>query len=442
MKRKRQFRETRVASRGPELLDSLESRRRHGRPVAPAALARHYLEISRLLAGQLDFRSALQAVAAEVAHILPHDHLDVCLLTNDGKYHSAYEIGFQTAWSEMKAAPVTRSPIRSLLRGEVDFLLTDDACSDPRFDFPGAIRQPIIEQSLRSRINVPMKVQGEIIGAFSCSSQEIGIYRPEDVVHARAVADLLSPYFFALEAAARAQRSAIVEAEARAREEGLRLGALKLTEALEQERQRIGMDLHDQTLADLTRLSRRVDSLARAGELAADAREELSRDLQHCMQDLRNIIEQARPSVLQLFGLSQALENHLERATRDSGVPIAWTLRDDTGGSWAELDEKVSVALFRIAQEAINNAVRHAAPSRISVRLFHQECFLALEVSDDGSGFAGEAHKPASGIDNMKTRAQLISARLVITPSMGVKGTRVLLLLPWPQRPSSQEDST
>src|SRR5690554_5814994 len=370
MKRKRQFRETRVASRGPELLDSLESRRRHGRPVAPAALARHYLEISRLLAGQLDFRSALQAVAAEVAHILPHDHLDVCLLTNDGKYHSAYEIGFQTAWSEMKAAPVTRSPIRSLLRGEVDFLLTDDACSDPRFDFPGAIRQPIIEQSLRSRINVPMKVQGEIIGAFSCSSQEIGIYRPEDVVHARAVADLLSPYFFALEAAARAQRSAIVEAEARAREEGLRQGALRLTEALEEERQRIGMDLHDQTLADLTRIARSLDRLRERGVpvdpalLAAPAQ-----GLHEAMAALRQIIEAAKPSVLHLFGLAQAIENHLERAIRDSGQPIRGLLTDRTRDALEALDPAVAVALLRIVQEAVNNAVHHAGASEIRIDL-------------------------------------------------------------------------
>ncbi len=66
---------------------------------------------------------------------------------------------------------------------------------------------------------------------------------------ARFIADLLAPYFFALRAADQAQQSAIVETEARAREEGLASRALKLTEALEGERQRIGMDLHDQTLA-------------------------------------------------------------------------------------------------------------------------------------------------------------------------------------------------
>src|SRR5690606_19697629 len=115
---------------------------------------------------------------------------------------------------------------------------------------------------LRSRLHVALKVQGETIGALSCSSLQPNFYSPEDIDRARSIADLLAPYFFALRAADQAKRSAIVEAEARAREEGLRLGALRLTEALEAERQRIGMDLHDQTLADLTRFAKRLERLS------------------------------------------------------------------------------------------------------------------------------------------------------------------------------------
>lgn len=400
--------------------------------MAPAALFEHYLGISRLLAGQLDFRSAIRAVAAEVAHILPHDHMDVCILMVDGKYHTAYETGMDTAWSALKSAPVANSPIRTLLWGEVDHLLTDDACVDPRFHFEGAFKGPIVEQKLRSRVHVPMKVQGEIIGALSCSSQRAGVYTMEDVAHARAIADLLSPYFFALRAAEQAQRSAIVEAEARAREEGLRLGALKLTEALEQERQRIGMDLHDQTLADLTRLARRIEQLSRTGDITPQALEPLSRSLQHCMQDLRHIIEQARPSVLQLFGLVEAVENHLERSVRDSGMAIAWTLIDETDGACERLEPTVSVALFRIAQEAINNAVRHARPGAIEVRLSWRGRHFAILVADDGEGFCRPRGRTGGGIDNMKTRARLISAKFSIGPAQCGRGTVVKVLLPLP----------
>ncbi|OAP40125.1 ATPase [Sinorhizobium glycinis] len=398
--------------------------------IAPAALVDHYLGISRLLAGQLDFRSAIRAVAAEVAHIIPHDHLDVCILMVGGNYHTAYETGMDTAWGNVASTPVASSPIRSLLWGEVDYMLTDDAINDQRFHFEGAFKRPIIEQSLRSRLHVPMKVQGTIIAALSCSSQAPAIYTMEDVDRARIIADLLAPYFFALHAAEQAQRLAIVEAEARAREEGLRQGALKLTEALEQERQRIGMDLHDQTLADLTRLSRRIDRLARSSELNGEALDPISRGLHHCMQDLRQIIEQATPSVLQLFGLAQAVENHLDRSVRDSAMPIEWAVADETAGALERLEPTVSVALFRIAQEAINNAVRHAQPSAITVKLRLEAGQLAIEISDDGRGFPKARGRIGGGIDSMKTRARLISAKFAIGPRRDNRGTMVTVLLP------------
>lgn len=412
--------------------------------AAPPALVDHYLGIARLLAGQLDFSSAIRAVADEVGHILPHDHLDVCILMMDGRYHTAYETGMKTAWGEQEAAPVANSPIRTLLWGEVDHLLTDDACADPRFHFEGSFQRPIVEQSLRSRVHTPMKVRGEIIGALSCSSTSPGMYTMEDVAHARVIADLLSPYFFALRAAEQAQRSAIVEAEARAREEGLRLGALKLTEALERERQRIGMDLHDQTLADLTRLARRIEQLSRTGDITAEALEPLSRTLQHCMQDLRNIIEEAKPSVLQLFGLSQAVENHLERSVRDSGTAVEWELSDETEGACDQLQPTVAIALFRIAQEAINNAVRHARAFRIRVRLHCREDHLAMEIADDGAGIARPRGRTGGGIDNMRTRARLISARFAIGPGRTGRGTLVKVVVPLGARPEPaalQEDA-
>ncbi len=397
---------------------------------APRSLFDHYLGISRLLAGQLDFHSITQAVAAEINHIIPHDHLDVCIKTLDGKYHVAYESGLQTDWSKHPPALLTGSPIRTVLAGEEDFILTADACSDPKFHFDGAFSSPIIALSLRSRINVPLKVQGDIIGALSCSSHEIGRYSMEDVGNARSIADLLAPYFFAIRAAEQAKRSAIVETETRAREEGLRVGALKLTEALEAERQRIGMDLHDQTLADLTRLARRMERLTRVPDMPGEALEPLFRGLQHCMHDLRQIIEEAKPSVLQLFGLAQAIENHLDRSVRDSGAVIEWRLVDETGSMVDGLHQTVIIALFRIAQEAINNAIRHSQASQIVVRLRAGEGSLSIEVIDDGIGIENPRDRIGHGIDNMKTRARLISAKFEVGRSRDGTGTCVSVMLP------------
>jgi signal transduction histidine kinase len=404
------------------------------------ALFDRYLGISRLLAGHLDFNAIIQAVAAEISHIIPHDHLDVCIKTMDGKYHIAYESGPDTAWSKQPPALLTGSPIRTLLAGEVDFLLSDDACSDPRFHFAGAFSSPIIDLSLRSRLHVPLKVQGNIIGALSCSSHERGAYTMEDVECARSIADLLAPYFFALRAAEQAKRSAVVETEARAREEGLRLGALKLTEALEAERQRIGMDLHDQTLADLTRLARRMERLAGQPDMPADVLEPLCRTLQQCMHDLRQIIEEAKPTVLQLFGVAEAIENHVDRSVRESGLPIHWRVTDDSDGMLTALDQSVAISLFRIVQEAVNNAIRHAQPTMILVRIVQSgHRLLGIEVVDDGCGVGtsldeGGGAKAGHGIDNMKTRARLISAKLEMGGNRDGQGTIVKLSLPVEQK--------
>ncbi|WP_127145572.1 GAF domain-containing sensor histidine kinase [Pelagibacterium montanilacus] len=398
--------------------------------IRPAELLKHYAGISRVLAGQLDFPSAIKAVAAEIGQFLPHDHIDVCITMVDGKYHSAFESGLVTAWGSLSSALISRSPIRSLLWGQDPYILTADASLDPRFHFEGAFDTPIFDQILRSRLHVPMIVQGEIIGALSCSCHEADVYTREDVANAQAIADLLSPYFFSLRAAQLAQHSAIVEAEARAREEGLRQGALNLTEALERERQRIGMDLHDQTLADLTRLTRQVERLAERPQVDGQSLEPISRSLQRCMQELRGIIEHATPSVLQLFGFAPAVENHLERSIRDSGARIASYLVDETAGAVDLLEPTVRIALFRMLQETINNAVLHSRCRTIHVTLRLEDTRVVALVSDDGCGLVSARARAGGGLDNIATRARLIGADLDVAAGMEGRGTSVTIKVP------------
>jgi signal transduction histidine kinase len=384
-----------------------------------------FFRISRALAGQLDFLSAIRAVAAEVAEIVPYDHLDVCIVRHDGKVHTAYETGIDTAWGTAAHAPVVQSPIRSLLMGEVDHLLAEDATSDPRFHFPGAFTRPIHEHALRARIHAPMVVHGEVIGAVSFSRHEAGVYGRADARNARYLAELLAPYFYAIRAAERARQSAIVEAEARAREEGLRQGALRLTEALEAERQRIGMDLHDQTLADLTRLSRRLERLGQGGGVPSGEIDSITAGLHASMAALRQIIEEAKPSVLHLFGFAEAVENHLERAIRDSGQMIAGRLVDESSGAIDRLEGATAVTLLRIVQEAVNNAVGHAGADRIVVRLAASDRRIDLSVTDNGKGLGGARRHGGAGIANMRTRARLVGARFGLGAGPDGTGTVV-----------------
>jgi signal transduction histidine kinase len=403
----------------------------------PSARINQFFRISRLLAGQLDFLSAIRAVAAEVAAIVPHDHLDVCIVQRDGKVHTAYETGIDTDWGTATHAPVAFSPIRALLTGEVGHILTSDATTDPRFQFAGAFTKPIHDHTLRSRIHLPMIVHGEVIGALSCSRHAPGLYGPADVRNARYIAEILSPYFFAIRAAEQARTASVTEAEARAREEGLRQGALRLTEALEAERQRIGMDLHDQTLADLTRLSRRVERLSQTPhpDLAP-----VAEGLQSAMAALRQIIDAAKPTVLHLFGFAQAVEDHLDRALRDSGQPISTVLTDDSAGLFDSLPAPVATSLLRIVQEAVNNATAHARATRLTVHLGPGP---HVTVTDDGIGIDPLRKRPpgtGAGIGNMRTRARLIGARFTLGPGPGGRGTEIRVdLAPRPADTPRQE---
>lgn len=395
-----------------------------------AALFAQYMRISRLLAGQLDFQSAIDAVAREIMEIVPHDHMDVCIITPGSTFHTAYESGIETEWSKRPPASIDQSPLRHLLRGEIDRILTADACNDPQFHYEGSFSLPILEHRLRGRVHAALKVHGETIGVISCSSLRAGSYDERHLERASAIADLLAPYFYALLTAEQARHSAIIEAETRVREEALRQGARRLTEALDAERQRIGMELHDQTLADMTRFSRRLERLSRMDTLPGETLEPLCRSLQQSMQDLRQIIEQALPSVLQLFGVAEAIENHLERSARDSGTETEWRISDETEGASARLPQPVSVAFYRIAQEAINNAFRHSRASRLDVRLWHDKGQMVMEIRDDGIGMSRTSSHSGNGIENMRTRARLISAQFSCGTDAG--GTFVIVRLTVP----------
>jgi len=390
------------------------------------------LSILHAIAGQLDFRAVIHAVSAEIKMLLPHDHLDVAIMSADKLMVSAYETGLHTEWDAATTAtkPVAVSPIRDLFRGEVDHIITEDAQVDSRFHFEGAFSHAIFAAGLRSRLHVPLKVEGKVIGALSFSTQEIGTYRPEDVAQARIVADILAPYFFALHQSQLVKQSELQQVEIEARAEGLRTGALHLTEELENARQAIGMDLHDQTLADLSRILRGLKRLTGRDTLQGAELEPLREDIEHCIRELRILIDNAKPSVLQFFGFGQAVEALLERSVGSAPSPLRFELRDEGSTGLEALAPNTLVALYRIVQEAINNAVRHANASQISVKLSARQGRGLIVIEDDGMGLPPASGRRTSGLGNIKTRASLIRADLITKAGVDGHGTRLEILLP------------
>jgi signal transduction histidine kinase len=102
-------------------------------------------------------------------------------------------------------------------------------------------------------------------------------------------------------------------------------------------------------------------------------------------------------------------------------------IADTSDGSADSLSEPMRTALYRIVQEAINNAVRHAAPHRIDVLLDATEKVFRVVVTDDGQGCGTVDPAAHGGIGHMHTRAALIGARLRIGPASRKSGTRVVI---------------
>jgi signal transduction histidine kinase len=159
--------------------------------------------------------------------------------------------------------------------------------------------------------------------------------------------------------------------------------------------------------------------VARAAQLA-----DLEREIVNCLTELRHIVDDMRPGVLELFGLRDAIEAHLNRSVSRATPPIAVHMRDQSDGTADMLPERIRTALYRIAQEAINNAVRHAAPGRIDVSLLTAGSTLSVTVTDDGFGYRATEADEGGGIGHMHTRAALIGANLRVEPGKE-RGTRV-----------------
>jgi signal transduction histidine kinase len=371
-------------------------------------------------------------VSHEIAELLPHDHLDVALLSPDGVMVTAWETGLHTEWdaSTTDSARVSVSPIRDLLTGKVDHIITDDAQVDSRFHFPGAFSHAIFAANLHARLHVPLKVEGRVLGAFSFSTQEVGTYRTSDIANARIVVDILAPYFFALQQGELLRQRELQQVETEARAEGLRIGALHLTEELENTRQAIGMDLHDQTLADLSRIARTLKRVSAKPVLKGAEVEPLQEDIEHCIRELRVIIDNAKPSVLQFFGFAQAVEVLLERSVGTASHPLSYNFIDESVGRLDEQPPGKVVAIYRIVQEAINNAVSHANAKCITLELRDSDGHTTIVIEDDGLGLSAVPWRRTGGLTNMQTRASLIQAELRATVGANGQGTRLELVLP------------
>ena len=191
-------------------------------------------------------------------------------------------------------------------------------------------------------------------------------------------------------------------------------------EAAEAERARLARELHDVPLQELVAVIRRLEILP--------GTEAESENLRALAGHLRNVATELRPPVLDDLGLPAALDYLAEEST-SSAIPVTADVVDDTGfGAERRPPSDVELAMYRIASEAVGNAVRHSGGSEVRIRAAVAPDRVELIVADDGAGLAADAAHDAAkrkrmGLASMRRRAQAIDAELSIDGS--ASGTQV-----------------
>ena len=210
------------------------------------------------------------------------------------------------------------------------------------------------------------------------------------------------------------------------------VGTEKLLEGAEEERRRIAMDLHDQTLSDLSSILRGLQGLS-GGLPDKEARgkcTDLEESLEKSIANLRDIMNNLHPQTLDILGLGAAIEAHLEQHYDSPDLP-EYNFYSDPRVTELKLDRIRQLALYRIAIEAIQNVIKHASASRYEVNLEVRERSLILSVEDNGRGLdQNTGQSGGRGLNNIRERARTIGAEISWKTSRFSSGTRFELILP------------
>lgn len=206
---------------------------------------------------------------------------------------------------------------------------------------------------------------------------------------------------------------------------------LKIIEAQEEERRRLSREIHDgpaQMLANVLIRSDIVDKTIRQRGIDAGMKEikDMKENVRNALFEVRRIIYDLRPMALDDLGLIPTLRRYLTTVEEYHNTKIDFHIR----GKETRYSEKFETAVFRLIQEAVQNAVKHSGASLIKVYLEATGERLNILVEDNGIGFNKEEKKDKSfGLLGMRERIQMLEGDLDINSEIG-KGTKIKISLP------------
>jgi len=206
-----------------------------------------------------------------------------------------------------------------------------------------------------------------------------------------------------------------------------RLLSLRMVNAEERERRRVGQELHDQVGGSLTLLKLATERAKQASpERVGETLKDIERIADEIYEQARSLSHTLRPSAMDDLGLVETLAVHFEEYEEQSGIKIHFK----NEALEERLPAEIEITAFRIVQEALVNIFRHAKANKVEVALASGNSVLNLQIRDDGSGFDPSiAEFRPHGIRGMQDRAYQVGGRLTIDSSPG-EGTCVYCELP------------
>ncbi len=363
-------------------------------------------ELGKEVAASPDLQLLLDSAVERARALLAADLATLMLLSPDGLHlEMAAHSGLRSG-ALQRLHPLAEHGLEGLVLERGEPIIADDYRADPRLkDRPAKL---VEAEGIVSAIAVPFSAKGKVLGTLAVANRQPTRFRPDQ-------AELLAA--FANWAAVAVETSQLHE----------RVKSLALLE----ERERIGMDLHDGVIQSIYAVALRLEDAAeQMEESPALVRQQLSRaidDLNEVIRDIRNYIFDLRPQAAQGTNLRQALADLVEELRVNTLIEAH--LQVD--GPLPPLTQEQAMGLFHIAQEALNNVSKHARASMVEVSLARKGRGLILSVADNGVGFDPEAsrNKGQHGLRNMLDRARSLAAVLEIDSAAG-RGTAVRVTLP------------
>ncbi|CAG1015352.1 two-component system, NarL family, sensor histidine kinase UhpB [Anaerolineales bacterium] len=215
--------------------------------------------------------------------------------------------------------------------------------------------------------------------------------------------------------------------ELREKETELRFALRRAVDVQEQERKRIARELHDEIGQALTSILIRLKSLQNITDLdvMTDRLDGIRYLASQTIEEMRRLSMDLRPAALDNLGILPALRWHIGQSMEQNQIEIQFTAPE----RMERLPPEVEIVLYRVAQEGLNNAIRHSQAKHVEVKLEHTPLFVWLSVSDDGQGFDADGLHRGLGLVGIRERVDLLKGQCGIESQRG-SGARLWVEIP------------